>query len=186
MTPARTKIVAIAALCATTAVASLVGLISVNTGASVGTGPFAVGSTDGYENRAYNLLVDSPSPAAIDEAEVLAKKALAVSPYDNTARLRLVYIASLRQGALSPRAVELFVQSYDLLPTDQNVAAWRIRFALEHWTELSPQARALVHDEVVTFADAGSVDPPVRQILGSIRNPSGRLAAALWLHGLDS
>jgi len=179
-------IVGLAAFSTLVGLASLAALISLNTGASVGIGPFALGSTDGYEKRAYDLLVGSPSPADIARAEALAEKALSVSPYDNTARLRLVYIDSLRHRAVTPRGVTLFVQSYDLLPTDQNVAAWRIRFALEHWTELSPEARALVRNEAMTFARAGSVDPPVRQILSSIRNPSGRLAAALWLHALDS
>jgi len=178
-------IVATAALSIAVGLGSLAALISLNTGASIAIGPLALGSTDGYEQRAFDLLSGSPSPAEIARAETLAERALAISPYDNTARLRLVYIDRLRHDVITPRGVALFVQSYELLPTDQNVAAWRIRYALEHWTELSPEARTLVQNEAMIFARAGSVDPPVRRILTSIRNPSGALAAALWLRQLD-
>lgn len=178
------QILGLAILSVIVGVASVAGIVALNTGATPGVGALSLGFADGYEARAYELLQDKPSPEDIDRAALLAEKALAISPYDNTARLRLAYIDSLRDGYAGPRAVRLFVQSYDLLPFDQNVAAWRIRFGLEHWTELSPQARGLVHDEVMMFARVGSIDPPVRKILGSIRNPSGRLAGALWLHQL--
>ena len=185
MTVRHAPILALATLSGAIGLASLTALIALNTGAAAGLGPFTLGSTDGYEKQAHALLLGTPTPADLDRAEALARKTLAISPYANTARLRLAYVDSLRHGAMTPEGVRLFVQSYELLPTDQNVAAWRIRFGLEHWAQLTPQARAVVQNEAMAFARARSANPPVRQILGSIRNPNGRLAAALWLRTLD-
>lgn len=171
------------AVAGATAGASLLGLVSLNTGAAVVAGPLALGLTGGVDEAAYQAL--SP-PARLDVAERKARQALALSPYQNNARLRLAYIETVRHGHVTPAASALIDESYDLLPVDADVAAWRIRFALEHWSEVSVRTRQAVHAEVEVFARVGSSDTDVRPILRSISNPSGRVAAALWLNTLDA
>jgi hypothetical protein len=165
-----------------TLAASVGAMVVLNTGARIGVGPLIFGFADGYDGAAFRMTQSAaPSSEALARAEVKARRAQALSPYDNTARLRLAYIDTLRHGALFPKGVALYIQSYELLPYDQDVAAWRIRFGLEHWASLSPEARIALHEEVMTFAKVGSRDPDLRTLLASIRDPSGRLAAALWL-----
>jgi hypothetical protein len=184
MRAARNIIPSMAALTAAALVASVAGWAALVAG-PISLGPVTFGFSEAYDARGYALLLGSPSKAQIDRAETEARKALALSPYDNSARLRLAYIDTLRHGGLGAQGATLLAQSYDVLPIDQNVAAWRIRFGLEHWSDLSPETRAALHNEMLAFARAGSVDPPIRRILGAVRNPNGRLAAALWIHELD-
>jgi hypothetical protein len=112
-------------------------------------------------------------------------RALALSPYDNQARLRLVYIDALRHPPVGPAGVALLEQSYSLMPYDYTVAAWRIRFCLEHWAALSPALRDDVYQEATAFARSNSQQVSVIPILQSIHDPQGRLAAALWLRLLN-
>lgn len=143
-----------------------------------------IGFAETYDKRAYALLTGPASPAALDSAASEASKALALSPYSNSARLRLTYIDTVRRGSLGPVGTAHLAKSYDLVPLDHTVAAWRVRFALEHWKELPPEARTAVETEARAFARTGSQDADVRAALGSIRSPEGRLAAALWLKTL--
>jgi len=176
---------ALAALAGATALLGLGGLVVLNTGATVGLGSFVLGLSQGHDESAYRRLLSSPSAADLDWAEAKSREALAVAPYENNPRLRLAYIETLRHGHLTPGGVRLFVQSYDLLPFDANVAAWRIGFGLEHWENLTPDARRAVYDEARTFYRLGAREVHVERVLRSVRNPSGRLAAALWLHSFN-
>jgi hypothetical protein len=110
---------------------------------------------------------------------------MALSPYDNEARLRLVYIDALRHPPVSSIGVARLAESYSLIPYDYTVAAWRIRFGLEHWAALTPELRAAIYEEAMAFGRVGSQDVNVRPILQSIHDPQGRLAAALWLQLLN-
>lgn len=178
-------IAAFAVLAATAATLSLGGLVVLNTGATVGAPPFAIGLSQGHDEAAYRRLLGMPSAADLNWASSKARQALAVAPYENGPRLRLAYIETLRHGRLTPAGVQLFTQSYDLLPLDPNVAAWRIGFGLENWESLTPEARRAVYEEARAFYQLRSRDVDVRRVLNSVHNPSGRLAAALWLHSFD-
>lgn len=139
---------------------------------------------ENYDRRAYRMLTAPPTPGRLDGAEAAARKALALSPYSNSARLRLTYIDTVRRGSLGPVGHEHLAKSYDLVPIDHTVAAWRVGFALEHWTEVSPEVRRAVELEARLFARAGSRDADVVSRMRSIQSPEGRLAAALWLRTL--
>lgn len=176
---------ALGGLAAATALLSLGGLAVLNTGATVGVPPLALGLSQGHDEAAYRRLLGSPSAADLDWAEGKSREALAVAPYENGPRLRLAYVETLRRGRLTPVGVQYFAQSYDLLPLDPNVGAWRIGFGLEHWESLTPEARRAVYEEARAFYRLGASDVGVERVLRSVRNPAGRLAAALWLHSFD-
>lgn len=151
-------------------------------------GPFmwsrTAGFAEAHDQVAHDVLDGPVSPAAFELAGREVDRALALSPYSNRARLRKAYIDVKRHGRLTPAGLTPFARSYDLLPYDHTVAPWRIRFALEHWEELTPELRTAVHTEALAFGRANSSDVDVRGILGKVRNPSGRLAASLWLREL--
>ena len=184
MTPGQITAV-LASLAASGAALSLAGLVVLNTGATVGEPPFAIGLSQGLDEAAYRRLLDSPSVAELDWAAAKSRQALAVAPYENGPRLRLAYIETLRHGRLTPEGVQLFAQSYDLVPLDPNVAAWRIGFGLEHWASLTPDARRAVYEEAKAFHQLRSRDVDVRRVLRGVRSSSGRLAAALWLSSFE-
>lgn len=172
------RLAAAAGLAAATLALSIAGLAGLSPVGHVG------GLAEGHDRRAYRLLAAPRGAVDLDGAAAEANRALRLSPYDNSARLRLAYIDALRHGSLRAEGVTHIKQSYDLMPYDHTVAAWRIRFCLENWASLTPQVRASVHDEAMAFARVYSHDVNVRDILRSIRSPNGRLAAALWLYSL--
>jgi hypothetical protein len=149
------------------------------------TGPLmwtrTLGFAQSHDAVAYRALEGGRSAAALSAATDQINRALTLSPYDNQARLRLVYIDSVRHPPVSPAGVARLEESYSLMPYDYTVAAWRIRFGLEHWALLSPELRLEIYAEAMAFGRAHSQDVDVRPILQSIHNPQGRLAAALWL-----
>jgi hypothetical protein len=165
------------------AAASLAGLISLNTGAALVAQPLVLGLTPGVDEAAFRAL--SP-PEDLVRAETKARQALALSPYQNNARLRLAYIQYRRDGRLNAAGAAEFARTYELVPVDAEVAAWRLRFGLEHWQDITPASRMAVEREARAFIAAGSNDVSARRILEAVRNPSGRLAAALWLHSIDT
>lgn len=171
---------------AATLLFGLLGLVSVNSGAVFGISPALLGSSQGLDQAAYDALADNPTSSKLDSAEALTRQALLLSPYENNARLRLAYIDAVRNGRLSAAGVAELKRTYDLIPVDPNVGAWRLRFSLEHWDELTPDTRRAVYDEAMAFGRVQTSEVNVRSILRSIRNPSGSLAAALWLRALDS
>jgi hypothetical protein len=145
-----------------------------------------LGLAKSHDELAFGRLkTAATSEAARTGAEEEIHRALALSPYDNEARLRLVYIDSLRHPPVGAVGVARFEESYSLIPYDYTIAAWRIRFGLEHWGALSPVSRAAVYEEAMAFGRAHSQDVAVRGILQSIHDPQGRLAAALWLQLLN-
>lgn len=173
------------------------GLAAITLFASVGAlaalgglgGPFmwsrTVGFAESHDKRAHAILDRSTAPAALTQATAEVGRALALSPYSNAARLRLAYIDTVRNGRLGPVGRARLAQSYDLMPYDYSVAAWRVRFALEHWRSLTPELRGRVHAEALAFGRGGIHDVDMRGALQSIRDPAGRLAAALWLRELS-
>jgi hypothetical protein len=140
-----------------------------------------MGLATSHDAISFRMLEGASTPATQAAATAQIERALALSPYDNQARLRLVYIDARRHPHISPAGVARFEESYSLMPYDYSVAAWRIRFGLEHWASLTPQLRSEIFTEAMAFGRAHSQDVEVRRILQSIHDPQGRLAAALWL-----
>lgn len=148
-------------------------------------GPAVIDFAERHDRKAYQLLTAASDRRTLDAAAREAERALALSPYSNSARLRLIYIDTVQRGAAGPAGLGHLKQSYDLAPLDYSVAAWRVRFALEHWRELPPELRRAAEAEAMAFGRVGSRDADVRSSLASIHSPEGRLTAALWLLALN-
>jgi hypothetical protein len=174
-------IIALAGLAFAASAASLAALIGQ-------AGPLmhlrTLGFADSHDKKAFALLASGPS--ARDEAAAEARRALALAPYDNTARLRLAYAEALGPAPANRHAIDDLAMSYDLVQYDYTVAAWRIQFALNNWESLTPDLRRAVYAEAMAFGRSQSREVDVRRILQTIKDPQGRLAAALWLHALNN
>ena len=157
-----------------------VGLASLNAAAGKANPlPFAFNWTE--DERAREVLERSHGPIALDTAEPSVRRALAQSPYNNVARMRLVYILSLRARTFPPEAQRLFEQSYDLAPYDPAVAEWRTTFALDHWDALPSSTQLAVREEVSAFKAVSVPSIDMRRALRAVSAPEGRLVATLWL-----
>lgn len=142
-----------------------------------------LGYSQAHDQKAFALL-STGDPVNRLEAETEIRHALALSPYDNTARLRLAYAYALSGPPLDREAIRQLALSYDLVQYDYTAATWRIAFGLNNWSRLTPDLRREIHDEAMAFGRVHSRDVDVRRVLKSIQDPQGRLAAALWLHAL--
>jgi len=188
MSSARTvpnwKLVASGSLAASAALAGVLALLAY---AGLPAFPFTgriLGFSEPHDRRSLQAVVGATRPEDLQRAEREAKAALALSPYNNLTRLRLAYIEAERLGRLGPVGLTHLGRSYDLVPLDASAAPWRVRLALEHWGQLTPEIRMAVYQEAMAFGRSGSREADVRPVLASIRNPDGRLAAALWLRAL--
>ncbi|MCI3132725.1 hypothetical protein [Phenylobacterium aquaticum] len=114
-------------------------------------------------------------------ARALAHSALSLNAYNTNARLRLAYIDFREHGRLTAQGERDLAQSYDLAPYDPFAASWRVKFALDHWGDLSPATRKAAHAEALAFLQVGSQVANMRNTLSSIRSGEGQLIAALWL-----
>ena len=156
------------------------GLASLNAGArKANLLPFTFNWTE--DERARAILEVSHGPVALADAEAGVRRALAQSPYNNVARMRLVYVLSLRAGGFPLEAQRLFEQSYDLAPYDPAVAEWRTTFALDHWAALPSSTQSAVRDEVSAFKSVGRRSIDMRRALRAVSAPEGGLVATLWL-----
>lgn len=118
------------------------------------------------------------TPPDLDLATRATNRGLAQAPYDSRMRLRLAYIDSL-DGELGPEGLAALDMSYQLLPFDQYVSTWRVRFALNHWGALTPELRAKTEAEAFAFA----ATPRRREMLSalqSVTSPTGVVPAAFW------
>jgi hypothetical protein len=185
MTPAQ-RIGATAVLGALAAASSLAGLFVLNTGVGAGAPPLGFAFSNGYDDTAYRRMSGRPTPADLSAAAQLSARAVALSPYASAPRLRLAYIDSLQHGRLTETGVRQFSRSYDLTAIDPDVAAWRIRFGLEHWDTLPGDTRLAVAAEAEAFAKLRGSPVNVAAVLSSVRDPSGRLAAAYWMRSWDA
>jgi O-antigen ligase len=133
----------------------------------------------GFDRQASRLM-ESSSPAALDAARRASLKALSLSPDDTSAALRLAYIDVLRNGHLTAVGEAHFAGSYQRVPLDQAVALWRIRFALENWTNIDPVTRVLVRREFDALLSTGLHRRALLNMLAQVESPYGRLVARFW------
>lgn len=177
------KLPALAGLAGLTLLASLASLAALVSEVGPLMSIRGIGLAAPHDAKAFALL-SSHGPSRRAEGEQEARRALDLSPYDNTARLRLAYAYSLSGPPEDQLAITELAKSYDLVQFDYTVAAWRIQFGLNNWDRLDPDLRHSVYGEAMAFGHAHSQDVNVIKVLQSIRDPQGRLAAALWLHAL--
>ncbi len=62
--------------------------------------------------------------------------------------MRLAYAESAATGTLTPQGLKAMERSYAVDPVSADLTAWRIRFAAEHWRELTPSLRRRVAAEI--------------------------------------
>lgn len=172
---------------ATTALAILC-LVALNAGGEARLGPLRLMKlAAGYARPAERLLADpAPPPDAVAQAERLSRQALAQFPYDNSSWLRLAYADRLRHGGLTPQGVALLRRSYDLAPIDIYAGAWRISFVLENSQSIPRDIRQSARREFRALWRDYTRRGELLQMARTVRNPAGRLSAALWLNGLQN
>ena len=131
-----------------------------------------------HDQRADAILAQAPhSPADLARARAETWTALNLSPADDAAWLRLAYIDRLSSGGLTADGIKWLQRSYAVAPFGPQTSFWRVRFALENWTALTPALRDAVTEEV-------RVQWPVRhdrynEVFAALANPAGRLAGTM-------
>jgi O-antigen ligase len=136
--------------------------------------------TAGYDRHAKQLLSDADGPPDLNAARAATLRAIALSPHDTSAMARLAYIDVLAHGRLTPTGLAQFRRSYDLVPLDQSIAIWRIRFALENWQALDSTTRVKVRDEFDALLSTGRYRQALLEMLSSVRNQRGAFVATFW------
>ena len=169
--------IAIAGLGLTTAALAAAGIASTARG--------DCGFSWALGQRSFEMVAMGRSPDGLAEARRLDQAALRQSPYDNTARLRLVLAEPSPPGRLGALGAARIAESYELFPIDYTVAAQRLRVALEHWDELDPATQTAVRQEILVFSRLSTRKVDSAAILGSIRNPAGAVAAAGMLREIN-
>jgi hypothetical protein len=136
----------------------------------------------GEDAVASGLVENAKSRSDLERAATHARKALTLAPYNNNARLRLAFIDSkLHGGKVSSAGAVYIAQSYDLVPYDPIIAAWRIRFALENWQALDIDTRRATQAEAYALGRGTVVSGKIRSALQAVQDPVGRVSARLWL-----
>src|SRR3569832_1578401 len=132
------------------------------------------------EELSAHRLLERPGarPADIAAARASALSALAQGPARATAWLDLAYADTLRSGRLTDTGRDALRRSWVFEPLGPDNSEWRVRFALEHWSELTPELRDNTLAEVRAQWRTNMKAAMVRA-LDSVQNPASRLAAAL-------
>jgi len=149
--------------------------------------PVFVPLAPAFATRADNLLDGKTgplSPAEITSATDLTDRELAQSPGSASGWLRLAFLKTKTTHKADDDVSALIERSFLVGPLDPDVFAWRTRFALEHWDQVSPAVR----DDVMAQLRASWSVWPQKMLLGrlvpSIVNPAGRLALTLAVRQL--
>lgn len=180
MSRAKVPVAVPAALAVVTLGLSFASYAALADGEAFKAGPLRFALSDGYEAGAAKALSRLPPKLARSAAEARSREALALSPYNNTARLRIAYIEWARTGHLTDSGLQALAQSYDLAAFDHQAEGWRIRLALENWERVPLETRAAVREEAIAYARTLR-RRDVIAMLRSVQNPSGRVAAVMWL-----
>lgn len=127
-----------------------------------------------HEARADQaLLAQYPEPVKADRE---SQATLRQAPMSANAWLRRAYVRQVKTNTLDSETLGYIEQSYRVAPLGPEVSRWRLRFAFEHWPEMTPSLRTMAVREMRNFArnHSGGAD-----LVRSIHNPSGRWAAAM-------
>jgi hypothetical protein len=132
--------------------------------------------------RAYNrLATNAPAGVRADAARRLAE----ADPANPESWTAVAYADWLQhRGTLSPAGLAALDRSYEITFFEPEGAAWRIGFALDNWTALTPALREQVLAEAREALRDPLVAPQLRTRLARIRGAEGRLAATLILAGV--
>lgn len=145
----------------------------------------AFGLALGFDSSASSLSAPNSRRSDLVHARTLTQKALAVSPYDTGAWLRLAYLDDRLNGHLTAEGVGALRASYSMIKFDQYVAFWRISFALEHWDALPDDVRTAVRNETFVVASNPGHRRSMHSLLAHVHNSPGKLVATLWRERLN-
>lgn len=141
--------------------------------------PFPSGLSAHHEKRA-NLALNSTktTPQTLESAALENQRTLNLSPMTATAWLRAAYLRQQASGALDAESLRYIETSYRVAPLGPGVSAWRILFVFENWPSVTPAIRSAALIELRASARSNK---EARALVGTIRNPAGRLAARFAL-----
>jgi hypothetical protein len=141
------------------------------------TGPFVDRAA---AERAYGRL-PADTPAAMRAAA--SARLTAGDPANPESWTAVAYADWRAHGQLTPTAIAALDHSYAMGFFDRQDAIWRVTFALQHWDAVTPQIRQDALAEARAALADRDLGPILRYDLKSVRNPAGRLAAALLIAG---
>jgi hypothetical protein len=91
----------------------------------------------------------------------------------------LAYDDWLKNGRLTADGLRDLDHSYALTYLDGSGAVWRVGFALDHWSDLTPQLRLDVQAEALDALQQQDTNTALAERMRSVQDPAGRLASAL-------
>jgi hypothetical protein len=114
--------------------------------------------------------------AVLAQAEAETRQALATSPARADAWLTIAYIEHEKAGGFGPKAADALNRSYLVGPLDPDVSLWRLEFAFDNWPALSKELKGDVLRELSAMWTRTDRRQPLRELVPTITDPSGRLA----------
>lgn len=108
-----------------------------------------------------------------------AVEVLTARPAEPTAWLRLAYADRLAHTQLTPAGAKALETSYLVSPFIYRQAPWRIGFAFDNWSRLTPEGRRAALREIEIARNSWLWIEIVAAIRRGPADPSGRMAAAL-------
>lgn len=109
------------------------------------------------------------------QARAAVDAKLGMSPFDTGAWLRLAVLeAGGYRAPLNVRSTQALENSYRFAPIDVGFTHWRLRYAFNHWPDLSPGLRQSVAAEGRMVVLAG--EPVIKALEADITDPAGLMA----------
>ncbi|HYF21935.1 MAG TPA: hypothetical protein VD929_00915 [Caulobacteraceae bacterium] len=118
------------------------------------------------------------------EAETHARKAASLSPARAESWLAVAYAVYMRDG-LTPQALKALETSYVAGPFDPDASLWRLRFAFDNWTGLTPELRRDVLAEVDALWARPFMPRRLEVLSEELGDPSGRIALVAEITALN-
>jgi hypothetical protein len=128
--------------------------------------------------RAYDRLTVG---APIAERAAAAQRLIEADPANPESWNAVAYADWLAHGGLSAAGLVAFDHSYTVSFFDRPQAVWRVSFAVDNWASLTPDLRKDVMAEAKVILHDPTLGPELRDRLGAVQSPAGRLAAILIL-----
>lgn len=132
--------------------------------------------------RAYNrLAMNAPTATRVDAA----RRLIEADPANPESWTAVAYADWMQQRhALSPTGLAALDRSYEITFFEPEGAVWRIGFALDNWTALTPTLRQQVLAEAREALRDPLVAPQLKARLAHVSGAEGQLAATLILAGV--
>ena len=140
------------------------------------------------KGEAANLLIEAAWPrrdaALLAQARDAARGELSLSPASGEGWLRLAIIEAALTGRLSGPAAEALSNSYAVAPLDARLITPRVRFAYDHWAELTPEIRRQTLDQIDLAWPGPRHNAAVLAAAQQVTDPGGKVALNAKLFSL--